>query len=79
MEDTLGIRIYAAAYVTAGILLAWIGSTLGALGAGSHGLDATLVGFATWIAFVFAGVVIALEGIVVVVQSTVEETGPNAG
>ncbi|WEL17507.1 putative membrane protein [Halorhabdus sp. SVX81] len=79
MEDMLGVRLYAAVYVTAGILVAWIGSVLGTVGTANSSLDATLVGFATWIAFVFAGIVIALKGIVVLVGSTIEETVPNAG
>ncbi|WEL21386.1 hypothetical protein [Halorhabdus sp. BNX81] len=79
MEDMLGVRLYAAVYVTAGILVAWIGSWFGSVGTANGSLDAALVGFATWIAFVFAGIVIALKGIVVLVGSTIEETVPNAG
>ena len=79
MEDTLGIRLYTAVYVTAGVLVAWTGSWFGAIGTANGTLDATLVGLATWIAFVFAGIVIALKGIVVLVESIIEETVPNAG
>jgi len=79
MDDTLGVRLYAAVYITAGILVAWVGSALGAVGTASGSLDATLVGFAMWIAFLFVGIVIALKGIVALIESTIEETVPTPG
>lgn len=71
MDESIGLRIYAAGYITAGAILGMIGSFFGSIGSASVDLVASVLGFVACIGFFFLGSVVALKGIVVLIEEIV--------
>ncbi|WP_436910344.1 hypothetical protein [Halosimplex marinum] len=69
--ESIGLRIRAAARITAGVLIASLGSIITGLG-GASGGDAVLAGAAVWIVSLFAGLVVALQGVIVLVEGVID-------
>ncbi|KDE57656.1 hypothetical protein EL22_10655 [Halostagnicola sp. A56] len=75
MDEHIGLRIYAAAYITAGVIIGGVGSFFGAIGSASPDILPTILAFAAWAAFFFVAVVVALKGVVVLLEEIVQGTG----
>jgi len=74
MGEYIGLRVYAAAYITAGMIIGGVGSFFGTIGSASYDLLPTILAYAAWVACFFVAVVVALKGVVVLIEEIVQTT-----
>ena len=72
MESTIGLRVKVAARITAGALVASAGPVLASFGGtGGEEFAAVVGGVVIQVVFLFAGLVVALDGVVALVERAV--------
>lgn len=78
MEHSLGLRMRVAFRIVAGIAISSIGSLIASLGSSSVFSNSIfsnfLIGILIWLLAAFIGLVIALEGIIVLIEETISST-----
>lgn len=76
MDEYIGLRIYVTAYITGGVIIGGVGSFFsGAIASASSDLLPTILAFAVWVTFFFVAVMVALKGVVVLLEEIVRATG----
>lgn len=71
MEHSIGLRMYVAARIVAGFVVASGGSALLGFGLEQGGQN-LIIGFLAWLVALFIGLVIALEGLIALLEGTLE-------
>ena len=74
MENSIRLRVQVAARITAGALVASAGPALASMGDTGGDFAAVVGGVAIWVVCLFAGLVVALEGVIALVEEAVAAT-----
>ncbi|QLH77483.1 hypothetical protein HZS55_09325 [Halosimplex rubrum] len=70
--ESIVLRIRAAARITAGVVVGSAGPVL--VGAGGVGGDAVLASVVLWVVALFVGLVVGLQGVIVLLEGVVDST-----
>lgn len=74
MDNSIGLRLYVAARITAGAILGSLGTLFASMGTTSGSFDAFIAGSLIWAISVFVALVVALEGVIVLIEQTLQAT-----